>query len=292
MLRAVFYASACVAMMSCVAFAQEDLLQMTTGAQKDLDPMISPDGHMLAFSSNRTGDFNIFVYDYRKSGFFQLTESPKDDRHPNWSADSNRIVFTSRRTGNGDIFELDANTRSGNLQLTELEDLEEYPSYAPKGQGLLFARAAKRKLLRREMNIVFMSPVAGGGPGRILAEGDEPRFSPDGEKIVFVSRRTKNNDIWLMNTDGSLQTQLTTSPKEDVSPCFSPDGKHIVFASNRTGNYDIYIMDADGGNVRQVTSHPADETQPCWSREDYIYFVRKMDEKTSNIWRMRAPSMR
>jgi len=272
-----------------VCVGQEEPLQMTSGDQKDTDPMISPDGHTLAFASNRTGNLNIFVYDYHTKGTYQLTESPKDDRYPNWSPDSTKIVFTSRRTGNGDLFEVDVKEKSGYLQLTEQEVLEEYASYAPRGEGLLLARAAKKGLLRRKMNVVFLTRGSGTSAGRILAEGDEPRFSPDGKKIVFVSRRTKNNDIWLMNTDGTLQTQLTSSPKDDENPCFSPDGRHIVFASNRTGDFEIYVMEADGGNVRQLTSNPSDDTQPCWSRENFIYFTRKRAEGKSNIWRIKAP---
>ena len=276
-------------LVSAVAIAQEEPRQMTAGGFRDLDPVISPDGNKLAFSSNRTGNFDIYVFDYKTSGTYQLTESPKDDRYPAWSPDSKRVLFTSRRTGNGDVFEVSATDRSGALQLTDQDTLEEYASYSGDGGMVLMARSVKRGLLRREMNVVTVPRTSAGSTGNILTEGDEPRFSPDGKYIVFVSRRTKNNDIWRMTTSGTLQTQLTSSPKDDENPCFSPDGKQIVFTSNRTGNFDIYVMDADGSNVRQLTSHDDHETQPCWSRENYIYYVRKTSENVSNIWRIKAP---
>jgi TolB protein len=251
--------------------------------------MISPNGDYIAFSSDRTGPFNIFIYDYQDRATRQLTESPKDDRYPNWSSDSRKLVFCSDRTGKGDIYEMDRDGNKGYLQLTDNKALEEYPCYKPHTNNILFARAAKRGVLRKEMNVVFME--RGGTPGTVLvlSEGDEARYSPDGRKVVFVSHRTKNNDIWRMDADGGLQTQLTTADKDDENPAFSPDGKHIVFASKRTGNFDIWVMDSDGGNLRQLTSHQADEKQPCWSVGGYIYYTRKMSETTSNIFRIPAP---
>lgn len=270
--------------------AEEGITAITQGNHRDTDPMISPDGHKVAFASNRTGNFNIFYFDYQSGGTFQVTESPDDDRYPNWSPNSKKIVFTSDRTGGGDIFEVDISKQTGFVQLTENESLEEYPSYAPKGEGLLYALAGKRKLLRREMHVAFREGRSMLAAPEILAGGDEPRFSPGGKYIVFVSRRTKNNDIWRMEAGGGLQTQLTSSPDEDETPSFSPKGNYIVFASDRAGSFDLYLMDADGGNVRQLTTGPEDDKQPCWSREDYLYFTRSYpNEGRSHIMRVKAP---
>ncbi len=263
--------------------------QMTSGVHREVDPMISPDGNMLAFASDQTGNHDIYIFDYRTGGTYQVTESPKDDRYPSWSPDNSKILFSSKRTGGGDIYEVSAKGRSGYLQLSDQKGMEEFPSYAPKGKGLLFARAVARNLIRHDMRIVFQDD-ASLAPGIILADGDEPRFSPDGKRIVFVSRRTKDNEIWIMNADGSMQTQLTSSPGDDINPSFSPDGSQIIFATKRTGNLDLYVMDATGGSVRQLTADPADEMQPSWSREDYIYFTKRQGaEGKSAIWRMKAP---
>ncbi len=272
------------------AAAQQEVKQITFGGKHDRDPMVSPDGRHLAFSSNRTGNYDLYVHTFGEAGVMQLTRSPKDDRDPNWSADSRTIVFTSKRTGKGDLYKTDREGKSGFLQLSERDDLEEYPSFAPRGKGLLFVRSA-RKVIRRQSDkqVVLADSAASVNTARTLGEGYSARFSPDGKKIVFVSRRTKNADIWLMNADGGMQTQLTTNGKNDEDPCFSPDGKHIVFSSNRTGNNDIWVMNADGSNQRQLTAGAEDEIQPCWSSGGYIYYVKKIDNGTSNIFRIKAP---
>jgi len=66
------------------------------------------------------------------------------------------------------------------------------------------------------------------------------------EKIVFVSARDGNNEIYIMNIDGSEQENLTNNASADSYPNLSRDGAKIVFSTNRDGNYEIYIMNKDG----------------------------------------------
>src|SRR3990172_12716359 len=76
-----------------------------------------------------------------------------------------------------------------------------------------------------------------------------PVASPDGSRIVFVSPRSGNNDLYLMNADGSGLRNLTHNQADDGSGSYSwsVDQRHIVFASNRTGNWDIYTVDLETG---------------------------------------------
>ncbi|MCC6155065.1 MAG: PD40 domain-containing protein [Candidatus Hydrogenedentes bacterium] len=279
----------CFCAIGLAVFAQEDRTQITTGTYRDVDPMISPDGNSLAFASNRTGHFNIFIFSYKTSGTLQLTQSDKDDRYPNWSADGRKVVFGSNRTGKGDIYETSNDGSSGFLQLTDAALLEEYPNYPSDRRGLLYARDSTKSGFTQKMQVILSDSLPASSNAVVLAEGDQPRFSPNGSRIVFVSHRTKNDDIWTMTREGSSQTQLTTDDKDDTDPYYSPNGSKIVFSSKRTGNYDIWVMDSDGGNQRQLTFDQADETQPCWSVGGYIYYTHKVSETASNIYRIKAP---
>ncbi len=104
------------------------------------------------------------------------------------------------------------------------------------------------------------------------AEDQWPSWSPDGQKIAFVSNRSGNQDIWVMGADGGNKRQLTTPEVEQwhYQPVWSPDGQKIAFRSLRSGNYDIWVMDADGGRKRQLTTHPPTaprymDDAPSWS---------------------------
>jgi|GEM_PF-866600 len=81
-------------------------------------------------------------------------------------------------------------------------------------------------------------------------------------KIVFVSDRDGNSEIYRMDTDGGNQTRLTNNTSFDGLPQFSPDGLKIVFVSNRYGDPDIYIMDVNGRSQTNLTNSFGSESFP------------------------------
>ena len=96
----------------------------------------------------------------------------------------------------------------------------------------------------------------------------EASFPGSNGRIVFVSSRDGNPEIYSMNPDGSDLRRLTTNPGSDDAPAVSADGATIAFASDRDGNFDIYAMNADGTAVHNVTAaFPAYSvnTNPAWS---------------------------
>ncbi len=103
-----------------------------------------------------------------------------------------------------------------------------------------------------------------------MSDGDEqgPAWSPDGTKIAF-ERRTSGGDyrIWVMNADGSGQTQVTLDTAayfHDLDPAWSPDGTQIAFTSSRAGSsFNLWVMNADGSGLHQLTTDVA--YSPSWS---------------------------
>ena len=89
--------------------------------------------------------------------------------------------------------------------------------------------------------------------------------APTTAKIVFMSKRDGNAEIYIMNPDGSEQVNLTRDPAADYTPVWSPNGKHILFSSDRDGIFDLYLMDADGTNVRKVFANSKYRWEPTWS---------------------------
>jgi TolB protein len=84
---------------------------------------------------------------------------------------------------------------------------------------------------------------------------------PDG-RILYASDATGSADLWVMNSDGSGQRQLTSAFGRSYAPAGSPDSKYIVFHSNRSGNWNIWRVNTDGGDITQLTSDSQDSNWP------------------------------
>jgi Tol biopolymer transport system component len=104
-------------------------------------------------------------------------------------------------------------------------------------------------------------------------EGD-PQFSPDGQKISFMSDRSGHQEIWVCDSNGSNPVQVTTFAGVELgSPRWSPDGRQIAFDSTKEGNWDIYVTRVEGGLPRRLTSEAAVDVRPSWSRDGlWVYF--------------------
>jgi len=91
-------------------------------------------------------------------------------------------------------------------------------------------------------------------------------WSPDGKKIVFVKRKGRGENIYVMDSDGQNVKQLTTSGLGNMQPAWSPNGKNIAFRRYVEGlDWEIFVMDANGENKKNLTNSPLRETDPDWS---------------------------
>jgi imidazolonepropionase-like amidohydrolase/Tol biopolymer transport system component len=138
---------------------------------------------------------------------------------------------------------------------------------------------------------IYTMPASGGTPTRIaegLAWEIQPRFSPDGSRIAFISDRAGGDNIWLMNRDGSNKLQVT---KEDFrllnQPSWSPDGRYIVakkhFTTQRSaGTGEIWLYHVSGGGGVQLVERASEALQkelgePIYAPDgNAIYYTRNV----------------
>ncbi len=92
-------------------------------------------------------------------------------------------------------------------------------------------------------------------------------WSPDGSKIAFDTDRNGNNEIYVMNANGTGLTRLTNNSYDDSQAAWSPNGSKIAYMSNSSGTYDVWVMDANGSNKTKLTTSGSGKVsgQPAWS---------------------------
>lgn len=107
-----------------------------------------------------------------------------------------------------------------------------------------------------------------------------PSPTPAGPgRIIFESTRDGNSEIYIMDPDGSGQTNLTNNPAVDRDPSISPDGKKVTFVSFRDGDFEIYAMNFDGSGTTRLTNVVGFlDAQPRFSPDgNKIVFVSRRD---------------
>jgi len=115
----------------------------------------------------------------------------------------------------------------------------------------------------------------------VMAVNQPPTYTQG--KIVFVSDRDGNAEIYSCNPDGSNISRLTNNAAMDEEPAWSPDGSHIAFISGRTGHFEIYIMNADGSNVVRRTFLENNTQNPAWSPDGARIAYRSNSNGGANI---------
>ncbi|MCI0730561.1 MAG: PKD domain-containing protein [Chloroflexi bacterium] len=256
-----------------------------------------PGGGVIAFHSDRDGDFEIYVMNGSECNLQQLTHNTIPEAYPAWSPDGSEIVFSEEAafdiykmkadgtnrtylthsgtggnpawspdgtriayqggTGNAEIFVI--NTDGTNRQqLTSTPGLDNHaPAWSPDGSLIAYSA-------RRTLGIWLMNPDGSNQHGLTSSLDAYPAWSPDGTRIVFQSGRDGNDEIYVMDADGSGQARLTHNNALDTKPEWSPDGSYIVFESERDGNPEIYVMNADGGNQTRLTNNGTVDGSPTW----------------------------
>ena len=132
-------------------------------------------------------------------------------------------------------------------------------AWSPKGDRLAyFVRTEKERTLI--IQNVLTRKIEERIPMKTVDEPESPAFSSDGRSVAFDALRDAVGDIFTINVDTKVVTNLTEDPFGDRAPSYSPDGKFLVYTARVSGNDKLFRLDLDTKKKTQITFGTQDET--------------------------------
>jgi Tol biopolymer transport system component len=267
--------------------------KLTENTAYDSQPAFSSEGTQIVFNSLRddgdgSNDWDIYRMNAAGNNERKLTtDTPTpntvDDVEPFWFANDTKVVFRRNEVNPSNaniwVLSLDENGNpAGEQRLTSDPKSDQMPVVSPNGKLIAFASDRDG-----DWEIYVMKASAPEGPNNVprkLTNNTRtnvndpnqmrdwnPDWSPSGKQLVFESNRDGDDEIFVMNADGTNQRNLTKNTAFiDIDPVFSPDGKKISFERSNPAFYarDIFRMRADGTRQVNLTENFQVEANPAW----------------------------
>ena len=230
--------------------------RLTTDPGLDYNGVISPDGRWVVFTSERSGNPDLYVLDLEgDSRPRPLVESPALEDAAAISPDGRRLLFVSTRDGNADIFATafrpwNPSAAGAATNLTRHPAGDYNPAFSPDGTRILFSSS-------RDTTVA--TSTGAGPPAAYLA-----------------------SELYVMQADGSDVRRLTHHESWDGAPAWTPDGREVVFYSQRDGDPRIYRTRVDGidGSAPDPISAPGEAAlSPVSAPEGRLAFTARRDDR-------------
>ena len=283
-----------------VLSAQQPARPLTNGGL----PSVSPHGDAIAFISNRSGAYDVYITSPDGAELLRVTNTPANESAPFWTKDA-RVVFSTMQEG-ATMAETMAINKSTVYAVSSSAPnpviigtvAGRQPTISPDGKKLIYSSGQYPS-----MHIVE-SALDGTGVRQISkmpAAQFNAVYSPDQAQIAFArSDSTRQLQVWVMNADGTGERQLTRFSAEDGSPqwpAWSADGSRLAIQSgkyNRNAPNEntshIWIIDVKNGAATKLNAHSTpylDET-PSWFPDGRRIAFQSDRSGRMEIWVMNA----
>lgn len=259
----------------------------------------------VAYASNRTGNWEIWLMDWDGANQRRITSHGALSILPSWSPDNERMVYTSFARGTSDMYII--SRRGGDRKrINSGLALNTSATFSPIGNDIAFVGSLNgnpdiylirddgsnvRRLTStssiestpewspngRQLSFtsgrsgspqIYLMDVEGTNVRRISFDGnwnDDATWSPDGERLAYTSRVNGRFQIRIANLITG-ESRIVAGEGSNEQPTWSPDGQWIAFQSNRNGNWQVYRMRADGTDLLQLT-FTGENKEPDWSKK-------------------------
>jgi len=228
-------------------------------------PVFRSDGSMMAFASDASGDWQIWIQPVAGGAPVQITHGEGSAHDPSWSPLNDRIAFHRVRRGQPpSIWSVDPlGTTAPRLILERGVS----PSFSHDGRTLVYADPAGEG--------IWLADADGASPRRVDGvqhlvhpPSAEPALSPDGRHIAYFAGWVGPlGDLWIIPSAGGEPRRLTFDEGLVGSPAWTPDGRFVIYRSARAGAPNLWAVPFEGGDPRAMTSGAGEHGTPAVSRD-------------------------
>lgn len=261
---------------------------LTEGHQTIEGMAVSPDGHWLAFDSDRGGPQSIYLMPSAGGEPERLSPGLGDEFMPSWSRDGREIAYYGFRGGRRRLFVIPA---IGGAPTPVVADSgnQRFPDWSPDGRRLVYH---SDRTGRFELYVVERETESRWrAPRQLTTEGgQDARWSPDGRMIAYV----RNRGVWVIAPDGGAPRLVVDSPDPAVRPVpllahWGSDGRTLYYkALDAEGRASLWSVGLTGSEPRLLVRFD-DASRPSPRAEfalDGRRFYFTLSERESDIWRM------
>lgn len=237
-------------------------LSRGTGTTSSITPATSPNGEYIAFSTDRDGNWEIYVINVDGSNMQRVTwNTSAIERDPVWSPDGKAVIYETTRHGNWDLYQMDVATGE-ETRLTTTPANESAADFSPDGSKLLYISDVD------EIPQIYELDLTSGRSTLLsdsIGEDTEPTYSPDGQQILFTSVRDEGKlGLYTMNSDGSNLAAVSDPAVESYNGVWSSVNGMIAYETHRGDQSMIMVYQPDGALTRQLTSAADRSYAPMW----------------------------
>lgn len=243
----------------------------------------------VVYASDSGGNFDLYLTNEAGESSRLLT-SDTNEFNPVFSPSGRQIAYHAVEPVNG-TWEIYLISASGGIpsNLTDAVSDDSFPQWSPDGTTIAFHsnRSNQFDLYTIEIESKTVERLTSAPVGDFA-----PTWSPDGAQIAFYRRiAAGRHELFLINRDGSGETQLTDLGAVSQFPVWSPDGSKIAFQSNLNGNWDIYTLDMTTGQTERITNTGFNSFHPDWTPNgEWLVYHSELDSNNRDIFMINIAS--